>query len=425
VDLASRFYANRAESRLQLLSKRDTLLSETTPETRQVASPKSHIPALDGLRGLAVAAVFVLHYHPDAQLGPSIMRMIDRAAFLGWAGVSLFFALSGFLITGILWDTLGRPHWWRNFYIRRSLRIFPLYYLVLAVVTVIVLVMGSPWWIAAKISIDCLYLTDIPWLWREMFGFPLQQSIVHFWSLAVEEQFYLIWPFLILAFAKNRKGLMKLCVAVWLASLVFRLLAVGLDWSWLWPHHFLLSRAGELCAGSLLALALRDTPKNIERVMQIARWAFYVSSAILVILFVVSPGLSLMDQPWSTLGIAVFSIFFTSLIAVCLEPGMIRARFENAALRWLGKISYGVYVYHLLLYEIFQKLVAWVAPQADPLERDILLVVVGGCGTVLVASLSFYTFERAFLSLKERFAGQHGGTAKAPGAPEPVLSKIG
>ena len=158
-----------------------------------------------------------------------------------WAGPEFlcFFALSGFLITGILWDSLGRAHWWRNFYIRRSLRIFPLYYLVLTVVTVIVLVAGYPWWIAAKISIDFLYLTDIPGLWRQMFGFPLQQAIVHFWSLAVEEQFYLIWPFLLLAFAKNRKGLIKVCAAVWLVSFAFRLLAVGLDWSWLWPHHCL------------------------------------------------------------------------------------------------------------------------------------------------------------------------------------------
>ena len=372
--------------------------------TKPEINLKSHIPALDGLRGVAVAAVFALHYHPDPQLGPWILRLMDKAAFLGWAGVSLFFSLSGFLITGILWDSLGRPHWWRNFYMRRSLRIFPLYYLVLIAATVVALAMGATWNAMSKIAVDFVYLTDIPPLWRQMWGFPLQPSLVHFWSLAVEEQFYLIWPLLLLAFAKNRKGVMKLCAVVWLASLAFRLVAVGLDWSWLWPHHFLLSRAGELCAGSFLALTLRGTPTAIPGVLRIARWALYISLAALVVMVVMSPGLSLMDPPWATLGIATFSIFFTALIAMCLRPGTITSLFENGALRWLGKISYGVYVYHLLLYGVFEWLARRLAPDAGPLQASLLLAAVAGCGTLLVASLSFYTFERAFLSLKGRFA---------------------
>jgi peptidoglycan/LPS O-acetylase OafA/YrhL len=396
-------------------------LSKSSPTSASNPGTKGHIPALDGLRGLAVAAVFAIHYHPNELLGPSILRMIDRAAFLGWAGVSLFFALSGFLITGILWDSLSRPRWWRNFYIRRSLRIFPLYYLVLVIVTVIAIAIHSPWKATAKIAIDFLYLTNIPWLWTEMFGFPLQSALVHFWSLAVEEQFYLIWPFLLLAFAKNRKGAMNLCAAIWLVSLAFRLVAEGSGWSWLWAHHFLLSRAGELCAGSFLALAIRGTSRSFARVMQIARWAFFISFATLVALVVVSPGLSLMDAPWSTFGIAVFSIFFTALIAQCLQPGLIRKVFENAPLRWLGKISYGVYVYHLLLFGIFQWLVGLMAPHASPLESDILLAAVGACGTLLVASLSFYTFERSFLSLKERFGGQGDSVARAQAQPDSIV----
>lgn len=398
-------------------------MSNNSSETKCFSGIKGHIPALDGLRGLAVAAVFALHYHPNEQLGPSVLRVMDCAALLGWAGVSLFFALSGFLITGILWDSLGRAHWWRNFYIRRSLRIFPLYYMVLVAVTAVALAMGSSWKSTAKIGIDVLYLSDIPWLWREMFGFPLQSALVHFWSLAVEEQFYLIWPFLLLASARNRKSAMNFCLVIWILSFTFRLIAVGSGWSWLWPHHFLLSRAGELCAGSFLALALRGAPESFTRILRVARWAFWGSSLILVFLVVTRPTLSLMDPLWSTLGIAVFSILFSTLIAQCLEPGAIRSFFENAVLRWLGKISYGIYVYHLLLYGVFQWLCVRIAPHAGPLEADVLLATVGVCGTLLVATFSFYTFECAFLSLKEKLASQQDNTAKARKAPEPIQSE--
>ena len=161
----------------------------------------------------------------------------------------------------------------------------------------------------------------------------------------------------------------------------------------------------------------------IAGILRMSRWAFYGSSAALIVLFVVTPGLSLMDTPWSTLGIAVFSIFFTSLIALCLEPGLIRAPFENAALRWLGKISYGVYVYHLLLYAVFEKLAGLVAPHASPLEANLLLTAIAACGTLLIASVSFYTFESAFLLLKERLAGHSSGSAKISASREHVLSK--
>jgi len=398
-------------------------LNQKSFETGPIVGAKSHIPALDGLRGLAIFAVFALHYHPDETLGPWLLRLIDRAAFFGWAGVSLFFVLSGFLITGILWDGLGGEHWWRNFYIRRSLRIFPLYYLVLTVVAVMAIVAGYPWISIGKIGIDFLYLSDIPSLWTEMWGAPFQAHLVHFWSLAVEEQFYLIWPFVLLAYAKNRKGAMRVCAAVWVISFAFRLTADSLGWSWLWTHHFLLSRAGELCAGAWLALSLRDTPAAIAKVLKSARLVFFLSLAALAGLIVLSPGLSLMDRYWSTYGIAVLSVFSCATVALCLRPGPIGLVFENSALRWLGKISYGIYVYHYLLFDVFQNLTHAIAPKAGPLTSEFLLVVVGGSGTLLIASLSFYTFERAFLSLKERLAGHSGPVVNAAATSERAVAE--
>ena len=118
----------------QEVRRSGAIVIDQSVEVRAGLGVRGHMPALDGLRGVAVAsvaAVFALHHHPDVRLGPPVLLAVDRAAELGWSGVSLFFALSGFLITGILWDGLGRPQWWREFYIRRSLRIFPLYYFVL------------------------------------------------------------------------------------------------------------------------------------------------------------------------------------------------------------------------------------------------------------------------------------------------------
>jgi len=98
---------------------------------------KHHFPQLDGLRGLAVTLVVLFHYAGGATSRQPVLRLIGEANKLGWSGVTLFFVLSGFLITGILQDTRGHKHWWRNFYLRRVLRIFPLYYLSLLVAAII------------------------------------------------------------------------------------------------------------------------------------------------------------------------------------------------------------------------------------------------------------------------------------------------
>src|SRR3984885_4831421 len=103
-----------------------------------------HIPALDGVRGVAAATVFVYHYGGGAQSSFLPLRVMGILLHFAWVGVSLFFVLSGFLISGILWDGYQTPGWWRRFYVRRSLRIFPLYYLALVIAAVIWLALGVP-----------------------------------------------------------------------------------------------------------------------------------------------------------------------------------------------------------------------------------------------------------------------------------------
>ncbi|HLL88149.1 MAG TPA: acyltransferase, partial [Tepidisphaeraceae bacterium] len=183
---------------------------------------RTHYPALDGLRGLAILLVMVSHYVAPPAGGGRWGLVFRRAADAGWVGVDLFFALSGFLITGILLDAKGKPGFFRNFFARRTLRVFPLYYGVLFVVCVLLpalglLKLGVPlsqrWlWLYATNLFPLLRSADgagffFPNSWDLQFG--------HFWSLAVEEHFYLAWPLVV--YALGRRPLMVTCAALMVA----------------------------------------------------------------------------------------------------------------------------------------------------------------------------------------------------------------
>src|SRR5579862_7894518 len=147
------------------------------------ASRSTHYPALDGLRGVAILSVMVEHLAPRLLAGG------------GWVGVDLFFVLSGFLITGVLLDGKDDPHRGRTFYVRRALRIFPLYYATLALITFGPLAKALALGLSAQtLGWYWIYGTN----WQIALGMAhIGGPIAYFWSLAVEEQFYLIWPLII------------------------------------------------------------------------------------------------------------------------------------------------------------------------------------------------------------------------------------
>src|SRR3954466_6828035 len=188
---------------------------------REVAPPmpSGHIATLDGLRGVAILLVMLCHFLGLLHTGNHRLDSLLHLGFgHGWVGVNLFFVLSGFLITGILLDAKSSPRYFRNFYARRTLRIFPLYYGVLFVCFAILpLFPGSN-------SADFLALRSRQgWLWTYCtnikivldgdwkFATPLL-DLGHFWSLAVEEHFYLVWPLLV--FLLPTRALVKACIGV-------------------------------------------------------------------------------------------------------------------------------------------------------------------------------------------------------------------
>jgi peptidoglycan/LPS O-acetylase OafA/YrhL len=357
-----------------------------------------HIPALDGVRGVAAATVFIYHYGGGARSSVFLVHVAGIAIHLGWAGVSLFFVLSGFLITGILLGSMNRPQWRKTFFIRRALRIFPLYYFALLALIVVALLLHVPWSKTLPIWRLFLYLQGFPHAAKLETLSPIF-VVGHLWSLAVEEQFYLVWP-IFLVFAARRNAVRRLCAGVFLGSLLFRLCVYVFHLNYEWALYSIGGRAGEMAVGGFLAASLRGSGREWEQILAAAK-PLVLSSLAVVIAIIWWAYYTDETGPWmATLGIASFSLMFASVIALCLTPGWTERFFSLPMLRWLGKVSYGIYVYHLLLYPFF----AWVTRQfISNVGGDkylLVLALVAAVGTLTTAWISFTLLESRFLGLK-------------------------
>jgi hypothetical protein len=230
---------------------------------------KRHLPALDGVRGLAAISVFLFHYGDLGNSSSHVLRFINEVKLRGAYGVDIFFALSGFLITGILWDMRNANHRWLNFYRNRALRLFPLYYGLWAFLLFYCIVFHHPW-----------YRSNFGYLfYAGNFVFPFKGlnqiglfTISHLWSLAVEEQFYMIWPVLVWRI-RNIETLKRIAFIAFFASLALKLVALGLHLNPRWSYVMLPLRLEGLCAGAFCALALRTHPEETVRIGRRIFWA--------------------------------------------------------------------------------------------------------------------------------------------------------
>jgi len=374
------------------------------------------IPELDGLRGLAILMVLASHYFGASIFAPDRSGLAYLQALLekGALGVDLFFVLSGFLIGGILLDNRGCNNYFKAFYARRMFRIFPLYYAVLAAFVLATAVLP-------RARFGSLFDNPLP-MWPY---FLYVQNIARVgiiptgtrwlgptWSLAIEEQFYLVLPALVWAVKPKRLGFV-------LASLAFGgPILRALEYPFLHAHGvwiFTVGRIDALMLGALLAYLLRkqewqDKAVEARRVLYGFLAIFVAGLAVLQVLPQFAN--ACIGYSWNALG------FGTLLVLVVTHPGgMLGRLFRARGLGRIGMISYAIYLLHQPIIGLLFGITKQSEPRLNSIGSLALTVVALGM-TYLMASISWVCFERPLLkigrSIKYESAAQ----------PQPVLAAV-
>ena len=369
---------------------------------------------IDGLRG--IAALLLLTFHT---VGSTQLPLVGELARTTWVGVNLFFVLSGFLITGILVDARTDPHYFRNFYARRILRIWPVYYLlILFAFTVAPKIPRLSFDTHAEHAIFYAFFVQniaIP----DRFGaWPLAVT----WSLAVEEQFYFVWPLLV-RFLSNRQ-VVRFSIAVLLLSPIARLFALYRHASLLHVYIGTIYRADSLAIGSLLAVMMREHSAALSLAWKTFRGiALTALGGSLIIMVLSRQGSMPADTVSSGTAIgysllqSALAIGFGALLLWALAPGATRFRafLSSRYLVFLGTVSYGLYLIHGSVVAISFALVRRHLQSLPPSLIAVLLVLGQWIVSIALAAASWSLIERPILDLRRYFEPK-----TLPPAAEPV-----
>lgn len=378
-----------------------------------MSEDQSRIAALDGLRGVAMIMVMVRHTMGSAPLGSGWMSTISDPC---WVAIDIFFVLSGFLITNILIRTKDEPGYFRNFFARRFLRVFPLYYLSLA------LLFGVPLFFESLRTSGYEHVSgNQAWLWLygtnikyaltqdlNTFGFAKGGWIElgHFWSLSVEEQFYLVWPFLL--FPLRRIGVARLAVFCVVIALPIRcwFLYNGNE---LAAYMLTPCRIDAIGAGAFVAACYQ----NEASFRKLTLWSKRLALPSLAGMFAVglyNGSYWTYDIPVATLGYTLNAIFFASLLTLLIgmEPSSrLKRVFSWRFFQVHGKYSYAMFIFHVQFEKPF--LLTWF--RYDRLEERFgspelglfLLFLLVWSVSFVVAYASWHLFEKRVLAFKRHF----------------------
>lgn len=374
--------------------------------------PTGHIPAIDGLRGIAVLLVVIAHtilMRPNCWLDEQVAAILGA----GWCGVDLFFVLSGFLITGILYDAKGGSHYFSSFYMRRTLRIFPVYYAAIFLLLVVLPRISLPQAdayreIAQHQSWFWLHLSNLHFAQN---GFTGDATDV-FWSLAIEEQFYLLWP-LVIWFA-TRRTLITLCIALVAAAFFVRLGMWQLGVKPVAIYVLPFARMDGLAAGGLIAILARTT-HGLTAYTMLARRLALACVLSLAILALFTGGLPIWGKATQLFGYSLFVGLFACILILVLTghaSSRLRHCVDRPLFRTFGRYSYAIYVGHLPV-RMLLRAVGFDIHQFPPVLGSNLFAQLVFTLTVIVISLlaailSWHLFEKHILKLKRFFPYESG-----------------
>jgi len=388
-----------------------------------------HYPAVDGMRGFAAIVATGLHFILEDPTFSPLNRSLRYATGLGWTSVDMFFCISGFLITQILLNTRSGSGYFKKFYIRRALRIIPLYYVFITFLFVILPIFGlhpageKQWTWPYFFTHTSNFLN-----WNNI-GFGPKYS-GHFWSLAFEEQFYLVWPILI--YLCPSKVLAKLFPALLCATVFLRWFLTDVTGgNGLSIISLPFARADGLLLGSWIAFMVWKgwnvkLPSLTVQIVILSFCAAFIG-AFTFELF----GVSYYTRFWGGADLAIWMLTLTSMDAMLLiyciaPPNPIQKFFSNRVFRWFGKYSYGLYVLHytimwvLLANADFLQLMKSIASYSPSLESLVYMTILYGL-SIVAALISWNVVERPALKLKRFFSYDKPKSIKA----EPTSVPIG
>jgi peptidoglycan/LPS O-acetylase OafA/YrhL len=388
-------------------------LSSSSPPAPRRSAPQSHIPALDGVRAIAIVAVFAYHTIRTNHAEGPISKVLVALGAGGWMGVDMFFVLSGFLITGILLDTRGAEGYFRTFALRRALRILPLYY-----VALIALLLGTTLMTGAAGVEGAALRSAQGWYWthlanvlvaRDGFpGAPLHTG--HFWSLAVEEQFYLVWPLVVAAC--SIAVLRRVCVAMVGIALAVRFALVWHAGTDVVSAAYVLpfARLDPLAIGAWLAIAARQ-PGALAAAWPRVRVSGAIALVVLAAVVVRSRSLQWGPMPMQTVGYSAVALLAAVLLVLAVRAtGRLFRVLTLGPITLVGRRSYALYLIHYPLIALAghagisgDSLGTLVGSQVAGL---LLWMVTLFAISLALAEMTWRTIERPCLMLKERIAGR-------------------
>lgn len=366
----------------------------------------SHIPSLDGLRGVAILLVLVHMLNLlEAQHGMPAW-IFSRISQIGWTGVQLFFVLSGFLITGILLDTQRSKNYFSAFYGRRTLRIFPLYFSVLTLAFVILPWIGS---VPPSIATDQHHQI---WLWTYLSNWAAifdqgSKAFPHFWSLAVEEQFYLLWPLLVRS--RSAEQCLRFCLGVAAVALALRCVLAGAGFSDDLIYENSFCRMDALALGGAAAAAVRIPTWNARLLAMHDRCLVWAGMLGLFGLLV-TRGFWTGTLAGISIGYTIVALTSTLVLIAIVGAEASGASGWISIFRWrplraMGKYSYAIYIFHKPLHDLAGK------PLLKALRIDVsqsvawsaaYMAVAIAC-SFLLAFCSWHLLEKRFLRMKRFF----------------------